>query len=82
MIGFSDELRRRGVNLRVLNLDGGNVDTGTPMGSIAFTAMAALAYMELAIKRERINDNLRKKRAAGKDLGRRWQQTAENRPHE
>jgi DNA invertase Pin-like site-specific DNA recombinase len=38
--------------------------------------------MELAIKRERIHDNLRKKRAAGKDLGRRWQQTAENRPHE
>jgi DNA invertase Pin-like site-specific DNA recombinase len=35
--------------------------------------------MELAIKRERIHDNLRKKRAAGKDLGRRWQQTVENR---
>ncbi|WP_342211724.1 hypothetical protein [Arthrobacter sp. TS-15] len=43
MIGFSDELRRRGVNLGVLNLEGGNVDTGTPMGSIVFTAMAALA---------------------------------------
>jgi DNA invertase Pin-like site-specific DNA recombinase len=74
MIGFSDELRRRGVNLHVLNLDGGNLDTGTPMGSVVFTALAALAQMELAIKRDRINDSLRKQRAAGKDLGRRWQQ--------
>jgi DNA invertase Pin-like site-specific DNA recombinase len=40
MIGLSDELRRRGVNLRVLNFDGGNVDTGTPRGSMVFTAMA------------------------------------------
>jgi DNA invertase Pin-like site-specific DNA recombinase len=74
MIGLSDELRRRGVNLRVLNLDGGNVDTGTPRGSMMFTAMAALAQMELEIQRERINDSVTKRRAAGKDLGRRWQQ--------
>jgi DNA invertase Pin-like site-specific DNA recombinase len=38
------------------------VDTGTPMGSIVFTVMAALAQMELEIKRA-------KRRAAGRDLG-------------
>lgn len=74
MLGLSEDLRARGVNLRVLNLGGGNVDTGTPMGSMVFTVMAALAQMELEIKRERINDSVSKRRAAGKDLGGRRQQ--------
>lgn len=69
MLGLAEELRGRGINLRVLNLGGGNVDTGTPMGSMVFTVMAALAQMELEIKRERINDSVTKRRAAGKDLG-------------
>lgn len=73
MLGLSEELRGKGVNLRVLNLGGGNVDTGTPMGSMVFTVMAALAQMELEIKRERINDSVSKRRAAGKDLGGRRQ---------
>lgn len=69
MLELSDLLRRGKVNLRVLNLGGGNVDTGTPMGGMVFTVMAALAQMELEIKRERINDSVSKRRAAGKDLG-------------
>jgi DNA invertase Pin-like site-specific DNA recombinase len=39
------------------------------MGGMVFTVMAALAEMELAIKRERIVDSVNKRRAAGKDLG-------------
>ncbi|WP_426977761.1 recombinase family protein [Pseudarthrobacter sp. O4] len=69
MLGLSEELRTRHINLRVLNLGGGNVDTGTPMGGMVFTVMAALAQMELEIKRERITDSVSKRRAAGKDLG-------------
>ncbi|SEN92252.1 recombinase family protein [Cryobacterium luteum] len=69
MLALSAELRTRGAALQVLNLGGGNVDTGTPMGSMVFTVMAALAEMELAIKRERITDSVNKRRAAGKDLG-------------
>jgi hypothetical protein len=49
MLDLSTELRTRGINLRVLNLGGGNVDTGTPMGGMVFTVMAALAQMELEI---------------------------------
>ena len=45
------------------------MDTHTPMGSMVFTVMAALAQMELEIKRERITDSVAKRRAAGKDLG-------------
>jgi hypothetical protein len=69
MLTFVDELRGREAGLRVLNLGGGDVDTSTPMGSMLFTIMAALAQMELEIKRERIADSLSKRRAAGGDLG-------------
>lgn len=61
MLDLSTELRTRGINLRVLNLGGGNVDTGTPMGGLVFTVMAALAQMELEIKRERIADSVSKR---------------------
>ncbi|MDO5753194.1 recombinase family protein [Arthrobacter sp.] len=69
MLSLAVELRGRGVNLNVLNLGGGTVDTVTPMGGMTFTVMAALAQMELDIKRERITDSVSKRRAVGKDLG-------------
>lgn len=69
MLELATVLRQRGTGLRVLNLGGGDADTGTPMGSMVFTVMAALAQMELEIKRERITDSVAKRRAAGKDLG-------------
>ena len=69
MLAVADELRTRGAGLRVLNLGGGDVDTATPMGSMLFTIMAALAQMEHEIKRERVTDSIAKRREAGKDLG-------------
>jgi DNA invertase Pin-like site-specific DNA recombinase len=54
MLAFADELHGRGAGLRVLNLGGGDVDTATPMGSMLFTIMAALAQMEHEIKSERV----------------------------
>lgn len=56
----------------MLNLGGGEVDTATPMGTMVFTVMAALAQMETEIKRERITGSITKRRAAGTDLGGRW----------
>lgn len=69
MLTLADDLKAKGVNLRVLNLGGGDVDTSTPMGAMMFTVMTALAQMELDIKRERVNDSVTKRRAAGGDLG-------------
>lgn len=69
MLTLAEDLRARGVALRVLNLGGAVMDTATPTGSMVFTVMVALAEMELAIKRERVNDSVAKRRAAGKDLG-------------
>ena len=69
MLKLAEEIKTKGAGLRVLNLGGGDVDTSTPMGAMVFTVMAALGQMELEIKRERINDSVTKRRAAGKDLG-------------
>lgn len=69
------------MNFRVLNLGGGNMDTGNPMSSMVFTVMAALARMELEIKREGINDSVSKPRAAGKDLGGRRKQFSDSQIH-
>lgn len=73
MLNLAEDLRGRGAALRVLNLGGGDVDTGTPMGAMVFTVMAALAQMELEIKKERVGDSNSKRRAAGLDLGGRRQ---------
>lgn len=78
MLAFADELRARGAGLRVLNLGGGDVDTSTPMGSMLFTIMAALAQMEHEIKRERVTDSITKRRAAGQDLGGRPQRVTDS----
>jgi DNA invertase Pin-like site-specific DNA recombinase len=77
MLAFAEDLRTRGAGLRVLNLGGGDVDTSTPMGSMLFTIMAALAQMELEIKRERVIDSISKRRAAGGDLGGRPQKVSD-----
>ena len=69
MLALAEEIRDKGAGLRVLNLGGGDVDTSTPMGGMVFTVLAALAQMELEIKKERITDSVTKRRAAGKDLG-------------
>lgn len=54
------------------------MDTSTPVGSTLFTIMAALAQMELEIKRERVVDSVSKRRAAGKDLGGRRQSISDS----
>ena len=69
MLELAEELRDRNIGLRVLNLGGGDVDTKTPMGSMVFTVIAALAQMELEIKRECITDSVTKRRTTGGDLG-------------
>ena len=78
MLDFAQGLRDRSAALRVLNLGGGDVDTSTPMGSMLFTIMAALAQMEHDIKRERIIDSVSKRREAGKDLGGRPQRVTDS----
>ncbi|MCC9069557.1 recombinase family protein [Arthrobacter cryoconiti] len=81
MLNFAQELNKRGAGLRVLNLGGGDVDTSTPMGSMLFTIMAALAQMEHDIKSERVTDSIDKRREAGKDLGGRPRRITDSQIH-
>lgn len=74
MLSLATDLQERGVGLKVLNLGGDSVDTSTPMGKMLFTVMAALAEMELEVKRERMVDSVAKRRAKGGDLGGRRQE--------
>lgn len=69
MLNLVHDLQQRDVQLRVLNLGGEVIDTGTPTGRLLFTIMAALAQLELEIKRERVADSVAKRRAEGGDLG-------------
>jgi DNA invertase Pin-like site-specific DNA recombinase len=78
LIGYA-RVSSRPQDTEVLDLGGGDVDTATPMGSMVFTVMAALAQMELEITRERIIDSVSERRAAGKDLGGRRQAFADSR---
>jgi DNA invertase Pin-like site-specific DNA recombinase len=77
MLALAEELKAQGVNLRILNLGGGDVDTSTPMGAMMFTVMTALAQMEHSIKTERIQDSVAKRKAKGGDLGGRRETIAE-----
>lgn len=69
VLAFAERLSGRGVELRVLDLGGGDVDTSTPTGSLFFTTMAALEQMEHEIKRERVLGSIDRRRYAGKNLG-------------
>jgi DNA invertase Pin-like site-specific DNA recombinase len=68
MLAFADGLRGLGAGLRVLTLGGGDVDTTTPMGSMLFKIMAALAQMEHEIKRERVTDSISNAEKLGRTL--------------
>lgn len=65
MLELAEELLKCNIDLRVLNLGGGDVDTKTPMGAMVFTVKEALAQMELDIKRERMYDSVTKRRTTG-----------------
>jgi len=69
VLAFAESLSSRGVELRVLDFGGGDVDTATQPGSMLYTTMAALGQMEHEIKRERVLDSIDRRRRAGKNLG-------------
>lgn len=64
---LADNLQRRDVHLRILNL---GIDTGTPTGSLVLTLMAGLAKFERELLRERQSRGIEAARQRGKHLGR------------
>jgi|SRR5579872_4537376 len=64
---LAEQLERRGIHLRVLNL---GIDTATPTGGLVLTMMAGLAKFERELLRERQARGIDAARRAGKHLGR------------
>jgi len=64
---LADELRERGVHLRILNL---GIDTASPAGGFVLTLMAGLAKFERQLLRERQRRGIDAARQCGKHLGR------------
>jgi DNA invertase Pin-like site-specific DNA recombinase len=64
---LADDLRERGIHLRILNL---GIDTATPAGGLVLTMMAGLAKFERQLLRERQRRGIDAARQRGKHLGR------------
>jgi DNA invertase Pin-like site-specific DNA recombinase len=67
LLAWVDELRERGIHLRILQL---GVDTATPAGLMVLTVIAALAEMERAVLVGRVREGLASARARGRVGGR------------
>jgi DNA invertase Pin-like site-specific DNA recombinase len=68
LASLADDLRDRGVGLRILNL---GVDTTTPAGKLVYSIIAAVAEMERELLIERTHSGLAAARARGRKGGRR-----------
>ena len=64
---LADELRERGVSLRILNL---GIDTSTPAGKLVYGIIAAVAEMERDLLIKRTHSGLTAARARGRSGGR------------
>jgi DNA invertase Pin-like site-specific DNA recombinase len=65
---LADDLKERGVGLRILNL---GIDTTTPAGKLVYSIIAAVAEMERDLLIERTHSGLAAARARGRKGGRR-----------
>jgi DNA invertase Pin-like site-specific DNA recombinase len=69
LITLVDDLDKRGVALRILNLGGGEVDTRTPTGRFFLTVLMALSQLERDITVARTKEGMEAARLAGKAIG-------------
>lgn len=67
VLHLADDLKRRGIHLRILNL---GIDTGTPAGGMVLGVMASLAKFEREQLKERQRRGIEAARQRGKHLGR------------
>jgi len=63
-------LQAKGVRLRVLQMGGAELDTGTPTGKLMLTMLGAIAEFERGLMLERQREGIAKAKAEGKYRGR------------
>ena len=71
---IADELKRKGVNLRVLDQ---NIDTGDATGRLLFNMLGAIAQFETEIRAERQTDGIKNAKERGVRFGRQKSLTEE-----
>jgi DNA invertase Pin-like site-specific DNA recombinase len=70
LLDIVDRLKAKGVGLRVLSMDGGEVDTRTRSGRLVLTMLGAVAEFERALMLERQREGIAKAKAEGRYRGR------------
>ena len=70
LVGIVDDLKGRGVGLKVLTGEGAAIDTTRPEGRLIFGVFAAFAEFERELIRERTKAGMRAARRRGKRVGR------------
>ena len=70
LISIIDDLKRRGVGLKVLTGEGAAIDTTRPEGRLIFGVFAAFSEFERELIRERTKAGMRAARWRGKRVGR------------
>jgi len=70
LISIIDDLKGRGVGLKVLTGEGAAIDTTRPEGRLIFGVFAAFAEFERELIRERTKAGMRAARRRGKRVGR------------
>jgi DNA invertase Pin-like site-specific DNA recombinase len=70
LVGIVEDLRRRGVGLKVLTGEGAAIDTTRPEGRLIFGVFAAFAEFERELIRERTRAGMNAARRRGKRIGR------------
>jgi len=70
LISIIDDLKRRGVGLKVLTGEGAAIDTTRPEGRLIFGVFAAFSEFERELIRERTKAGMRAARRRGKRVGR------------
>jgi DNA invertase Pin-like site-specific DNA recombinase len=70
LVGIVDDLRKRGVGLKVLTGEGAAIGTTRPEGRFILGVFAAFAEFERELIRERTREGMKAARRRGKRLGR------------
>ena len=76
VVALVEDLDRRGIGMRVLNL---GLDTSTPTGRLLVSILAAVSQLEVDLLSERVRDGLASAKRAGRVGGRPPSLTAEQR---
>ena len=70
LLKIVDQLKDKGVGLRILDFGGSEVDTSSPNGMLILTMFAAMAQFEREIMLERQREGIKRAKDAGKYKGR------------